>query len=53
MMVRNRVNTGRRALSVFTTSLGSTGIISKKCMNENSVSLIMCEKYVYRIRILK
>ena len=32
---------------------GSTGIISKTCMNEDSVALIMCEKCVYRIRILK
>ena len=31
----------------------STGSISKKCMNEDSVALIMCEKCVYRIRILK
>ena len=32
---------------------GSTGIISKKCMNEDSVALIMCEKCVYRIRFSK
>ena len=31
----------------------STGIISKKCMNEDSVALIIREKCVYRIRILK
>ena len=30
----------------------STGIISKKWMNEDSVALIMCKKCAYRIRIL-
>ena len=34
-------------------SLNLLPIISKKCMNEDSVALIMCEKCVYRIRILK
>ena len=32
---------------------GSTGNISKKCMNEESVALIMCEECVYILRILK
>ena len=30
----------------------STEIISKKCMNEDSVALIMCEKCIYKDREL-
>ena len=45
MTVRNGVSGKYKETgSLCTYYRGSTGIISKKCMNEDSVALIMCEK---------
>ena len=51
MMMRNGVGSKyRQTVSLCIYYRGSTGIIS---MNEDSVALIIREKCVYRIRILK
>ena len=54
MTVRNGISSKyRQTGSLCFYYRGSTRSISMKCMNEDSVALIMCEKCVYKLRILK